>query len=160
MRARLSSTKLSNLLRLLRDKKEQIKNLPHVAARKMVSLVRQGQIAQKAPDGTLWAPTKVAHTQIGTPDKNGRLRDKNGRFLMMGVHGLNSFDPERHIQYEAIETKDSVKMVSSHRAAGYTRFGTRKMPARAKVPGRRGPGWWMPKIHAALRGYLRRKGVK
>ena len=128
-----------------------VETAPKVVAAKLQQLTRQTQIKQMGPDGTPWEPTKEAHSVSKAEMKAAKIRK-------LGAHGEHSFDPLRHIQYEAsVDGKDAV-LSTGHRAARYTRFGTRWMPARPKVPGRDGNlGWWLPKILAAVRGHLRRK---
>lgn len=104
-----------------------VRALPQVAERELVDLSAQSQARQVGPDGKPWA----------------RVQGRN-------------FDPSNHIRYEPFRDGDMVGMQSSHPAARFTRFGTRHMQARPKVPGAGGLGWWAQPMILAFRGVLAR----
>ena len=121
-----------NLQRRLEEVRGAVKALPQVAARELDQLADQAHDKQRAPDGTRWKP----------------VRDHGQR---------RPFDPQHHIQYHPVVRGEKVMLESNHPAAGYSRWGTRKMSARPQVPGRSGElGWWLPLIMAAFRKVLAR----
>lgn len=113
----------SNLQRRLGVVQRAVRELPGVAAGAARDLLAEDQAKQRAPDGSRWK-----RTTEGQP-----------------------FDREVHIQYTVQLRPEGVVLESEHRAAGFSRWGTRKMTARPKVPGRAGAGAWLPKILKALR---------
>lgn len=101
-----------------------VQQLPGVAAAAAEQLLDQDQARQRAPDGSRWKR----------------------------VEGRN-FDPQNHIRYGVAVRGAKVVLESDHPAAPFTRWGTRHMVDRAKVPGRQGGAAWWPRILGALRGW-------
>lgn len=114
---------MSNLQKRLGVVHAAVKQLPGVAAGAAEQLLAADQAAQRAPDGSRWRKTKQ-----GGP-----------------------FDPANHIRYTVAVRAGQVMIESDHPAAPFTRWGTRHMVDRAKVPGRRGGAAWFAKILQALR---------
>ncbi len=156
---------LVNLAQHLRQMQSNVQELPRVARAKLEQLVAQGERAQKGPDGTPWPPVQGRE---GRAPVEGAKQDKRGKWRLRGVFvtggwSAGSFDPEHHIHYVAVVEGTQVKLHSDHRGARYTRFGTKRMPPRPKVPnaeGSAGLGWWEPRLLAAIRAHLKRKGIK
>lgn len=140
----------SNLQKRLQVVHKAVEQLPTVAAETTEKLMDQDQAAQRAPDGSRWVPTKAGAAAKGAvfDEKAQRYRIR-GRFAT-GAQ-LRPFDPGNHIRYEVAVRNGQVVLESSHPAAAFTRWGTKKMPARPKVPGAKGGAAWFPKILQALR---------
>lgn len=113
----------SNLQKRLGAVQAAVRELPGVAAGATEKLLQQGQAAQRAPDGSRWKKTTE-----GRP-----------------------FDQAGHIRYTVAVRQGQVVLESDHPAAAFSRWGTRKMVARPKVPGVGGGAAWFPKILQALR---------
>ncbi len=155
----------SQMLQRIAGLRAAVESAPKVVAAKLQQLTRQTQIKQVGPDGTPWQPTNDIHTisranlkaagirKLGTLHQG---RDAKGRYTSKEVQ-TRDFDPLRHIQYESAVHGNDATLSTAHKAARYTRWGTKWMPARPKVPGTGGLGWWEPLIYAAVRGHLRRK---
>lgn len=121
-----------NLQRHLAGLRTAVKELPQVAARELDDLADQAHALQLAPDGSRWEPTK-----------------KDGQ----------PFDAQHHIQYHPVVRGEQVMLESDHPAAGYSRWGTRKMKARPQVPGRNDSlGWWLGRLIKVFRKRLGRVG--
>jgi hypothetical protein len=147
-----------NLHRRLSEVRAAVRELPGVAAAQLGDLVDQAHEEQRAPDGTAWKPVLTRREARGAKydARVGRFRVR-GRFAPGRGPG-RSFDPQHHIQYRPVVRGDKAMLESDHPAAGYSRWGTRKMEARPQVPGRNaGLGWWLEPLILALRGRLARR---
>jgi len=113
----------SNLQKRLAVVHKAVQQLPGAAANAAEQVLQQEQAAQRAPDGSRWKRT----TQ-GQP-----------------------FDAQNHIRYRVLLRGAQVVMESDHPAAPFTRWGTRHMEDRAKVPGKRGKAAMFQSILKSLR---------
>lgn len=115
----------SNLSRHLGRVEQVVERLPQAAATELDALQQATQAAQRAPDGQRWKRTVRDH---------------------------QPFDRFNAIRYApAVLPSGSVVLQARHPAARHTRWGTKFMAARPKVPTGDGLGWWLPRILRALR---------
>lgn len=119
----------TNLQQHIGRVQQAVQRLPQVAAGELGALQVATQTQQRAPDGSRWKRT---------------------------VRGGLRFDRFNAIRYEVLVLPPGLVLLqSAHPAAAYSRWGTRYMTARPKVPNGTGLGWWQPRILRALRKWSR-----
>ena len=126
---------MKNLIKHLDGVRAAAAQLPQVAADALGGLVAKGEAQQRSPEGKRWRKVRV-------------YRDNS----------TGRFDPRGHIHYVAMVRDHQALLAASHPAAKLTRYGTKHMASRAKVPDGDSLGWWLAPLLRALRAPLRKAG--
>ena len=153
----------SNLQAHLAKVRKAAERLPEVAAKELERLTARTQQEQAGPDGERWAP--VMRGKDTGPAKGAKYDEVAKRWRIRGrfatgaqLAGLGAFDPSNHIQYKAFRDSQGVGLRCNHPAARYTRFGTKHMVARPKVPNGQDDSLWLDALLVPLRKTLGGRG--